>query len=65
MPLRLGISEGEELMMGKERIDRVVSFTYPHNAISKDGGCSENVKSGIGKAKLVFSQLKQFGKIVR
>ena len=58
--LRLGISEDEKVMLGNEKIDQVDSFTYLDSIISKDGGCSEDVKSRITKAQGIFSQLKIF-----
>ena len=41
--LRLGISEGEEVMLGNKKIDPVDSFAYLGGIHSKDGGCSEIV----------------------
>ena len=52
--LRLGISEGEEVTFGNEKIDQVESLTYLGSIISKDDGCSEDVKSRIAKAHDVF-----------
>jgi hypothetical protein len=49
--LKLGISEGEKLMMGNEKINQVDSFTYLGSIINKDGGCSEDVKSRIVEKK--------------
>ena len=57
--LRLGISEGEKVSLGKEKLDQVCSFTYLCSIISKDGGSSEDVKSRIAKAQGIFSQLKK------
>ena len=57
--LRLGINENEKVMLGNEKIDRVDSFTYLLSIISKGGGCSEDIKSRIGKAHGVFSELKK------
>jgi len=37
---RLGISEGEDVMMGNEKIFQVESFTYLASIIIKDGGCT-------------------------
>ena len=54
---RLGISGGEEVILSNKKIDQVDSFTYLGSIISKDGGCSEDVKSTITKAKDIFSQL--------
>ena len=56
--LRLGISESEQVTLGNEKIDQVRSFSYLGSIISKDGGSSEDVKSRIAKAQVVFSQLK-------
>ena len=52
--LRLGISEDEKVTLGNEKIDQVGSFTYLGSIISKDGGSSEDVKSGTAKAQRVF-----------
>ena len=52
--LRLGISEDEKVTLGNEKIDQVGSFTYLGTIISKDGGSSEDVKSRIAKAQVVF-----------
>ena len=35
--LRLGISEGEEAILGNEKIDPLDSFTYLGSIINKDG----------------------------
>ena len=56
--LRLGTSEYEKVTLGNEKIDQVGSSTYLGSIISKDGGSSEDVKSGIAKAQGVFSQLR-------
>jgi hypothetical protein len=57
--LRLGISEDEKVTLDNEKIDQVENFTYLGSIISKDGGNSEDVKSGIAKDQGVFSQLKK------
>ena len=49
--LRLGISEDNKVMLGNEKIDQVVSFTYLGSFISKDGGSGEDDKSRIGKTQ--------------
>ena len=46
-------------MLCNESIFQVESFTYLGSAISKDGVCSEDVKSRIAKAQCGFSQLKK------
>ena len=61
-PLRLGISEDEQVTLGNEKIDQVRSFCYLGSIISKDGGSGEDVKSRIAKAQGVFSQLKKVWK---
>ena len=64
--LRLWISDDEKVTLGNEKIDQVGSFTYLGSIISKDGGCSENIKSRIAMAQSAFSQLKKkFGRISR
>jgi hypothetical protein len=60
--LRLGISEDEKVVLGKKKIHQVDSFTYLLSIISKDGRCSEDVKSRIAQAKGVFTQLKKVWK---
>ena len=60
--LRLRISEDEQVTLGNQKIDQVGSFSYLGSIISKDGGSSEDVKSRIGKAQGVFSQLKKVWK---
>ena len=48
--LRPGISEGEEVMLGNDKIDQVDIFNYPGSFISKDDECvdeTEDVKSRI------------------
>jgi len=57
--LRLGISEGEEVMLGKEKVNQVDSFTYIGSIISKDSGCNKDIKSKILKTEGVYSQLKK------
>ena len=52
--LRPGISEDEEGMLGNKKTDQVDSFAYLRSIISKDGGCSEDVKSRIAQAKGIF-----------
>ena len=52
--LRLGISEDEQTTLGNEKIDQVGSFTYLGVIVSKDGECSEDLKSRIAKAQCVF-----------
>ena len=42
-------------MLGNEKIDQDDSFTYLGSIIRKDGGCSEDVKSRIAKARVVFT----------
>ena len=44
----LGISEDEKVVLGNETIGQVDSFIYLGIIINKDGGCIEDVKSGIG-----------------
>ena len=41
-------------MFGNEKIDQVEDFTYLGSIISKDGGCSEDVKSRIANVQGVF-----------
>ena len=41
--LRLGISKDEKVMLSKDKIDQVDSFTYLGSTICKDGGCSEDL----------------------
>ena len=48
--LRLGISEGEEVMLSHEKIDQLDSFTYLDSIIRKEGGRSEDVKGRIVNA---------------
>ena len=47
------------MTLDNENIDQVESFTYLGGIIRKDGGSSEDVKSRIGKAQGVFTQLKK------
>jgi hypothetical protein len=62
--LRLGISEGEKMMLGNKKINQVDSFTYQGSIINKDGGGSEDVKSRIDKAQGVFfTDKKKFGRV--
>ena len=63
--LRPGISEDEQVALGNEKIDQVGSFSYLASIISKDGGSSEDVKSGIANAQGVFSQLKKVWKNIK
>ena len=50
----------KKVTLGNEKIDQVGTFIYLSSIISKDGGSSEDVKSGIAKAQGAFSQLKSF-----
>ena len=52
--LRLGISEGENVMLDNRKIDQVDSITYLIIITSKDSGCSKDVRSGIARAQSVF-----------
>ena len=45
--LRLGISKGEKVMLGNEKIDQVGSFTYLGSIISKEYGSMEDVESRV------------------
>ena len=54
MSLRLGISEGEEIMLVNKKTDQMDRFTYIDSAISKDNGCNEDIKSRIAMAQGVF-----------
>jgi len=45
-------------MLDNEEIDQVDSFAYIGSVISKDGWCSENVKSRIAEVHGIFFQLK-------
>ena len=49
--LRLGISKGEVVMSGNEKINQLDSFIYLGSIISKNGGCSEDVESRLAKAQ--------------
>jgi len=42
-------------MLGNDKIDQVDSFPYLGSILSKDCGCSDDVKSRIAKAQGVFS----------
>jgi len=48
--LKLGIGEGEEVMLGNQKISRVNSFTYLRSIIRKDAGYIEDVKNRIAMA---------------
>jgi len=61
--LRLGISEGEKMTLGNEKIDQEGNFLYLSSIIIKDVGSSEDVKSRIARAQGVFSQFKNFERI--
>jgi len=47
-------SASEEMTTYNEKINKVDSFTYLDNIISKDGGWGEDVKSRISKAQELF-----------
>ena len=57
--LRLGISEDQKVTLSNEKIVELDSFADLGSIVSKDGGCSEDVKSTIAKTQSVFSQLKR------
>ena len=40
--LRLGITESKEVMLDKEKINQVESFSYLGRVFNKDGGCNED-----------------------
>jgi hypothetical protein len=40
----------KKVMLDKEKIDQVKSFSYLGSIISKDGGSSEDIKSRIANA---------------
>ena len=52
--LRLGTSEGEEVMLGSQNADELNSFIYLGSIISKNSGCSDDVKSRLAKTRGVF-----------
>ena len=52
----------EKVMLGNKKIDQVGSFTYPGSIISKDGGCSEDVKSRIAKVQSIIFTVKNVWK---
>jgi hypothetical protein len=58
--LRLGISDGEKVMLGNERIDQVNGFTYLGSIINKNGRCSGDDKNRIAKAQDAFTRLNIF-----
>ena len=41
--MRLGISEGEEVLLGKGKIDQVDNFTYLGSTINENGDCNGEV----------------------
>jgi len=47
------------VILGNEKIDQVDNFNFIGSIISKDGGCSEDVKSRIAKAQVFFPLLKK------
>ena len=55
----MGISEGEKVMLGNKKMNQVDTFNHLGSIVSKDDGCSEDVKSRRAKAKGTFSQLKK------
>ena len=56
---RPGISEGEKVILGNEKIDQMDRLTYLGSIISTNYGCIKDVKSKIDKAQIVFSLLKK------
>ena len=60
---RLEISEGKKVMMGNGESDQVDSFIYLGSIISTGGGCIEDVKCRIAKARGVFNGWERFGRI--
>jgi len=50
-PQRLGRREDKKRTLGSKNINQVDSFTYLGSIISKDNGCSEDVKSKIAKTQ--------------
>ena len=63
--LRVRISEGEEVMLGNEKIDQIDSFTCLGSITNKNGWYSQNVDSRKAKVQGVFHSWKKFGKIGR
>ena len=55
--LRLGISEGEKILLGSEKIDQLYSFIYLGSIICKDDECNKEVQSRISKVQVMFSQM--------
>ena len=51
---RLGMTEGEEMVLGNKNIDKMDCFIYLGSIIYKDDGYSENVKSRAAKALGIF-----------
>ena len=54
-PLRLGISECIEVMLGNKKIDHVDKFTYLVSSISKDSAFNKDVISRITRIQGIFS----------
>ena len=54
--LRLGISEGKDVMLDNEKIHQVDSFNYLGSIINKDGGQNKAVKIRIDKGPGCFFQ---------
>ena len=53
------INEGEEVILGSEKIDEMNNFINLWNIISKYGGCGKDGKSKETKAHDVLSQRKK------
>ena len=51
---RLGMNDGEEVMLGNEKIGHVDNFTSLGSIIDKGSGCREDVKGRIDKVESVF-----------
>ena len=51
----VGVGEDEKVVLDSKKIDQVDRFIYLGSIISKDGGCSEVVKSRVARAQGVFS----------
>ena len=56
--LRLGMNDDEEIMLGNKKIHQMGRFSCQGSIISKDGGCSKDVRSRITKGQGIFPRLE-------
>ena len=57
--MRLNTKVKEHIMLGEEALEEVDSFTYLGGIVTKKGGCDEDIRSRLSKARAQFNRLRK------